>query len=204
MNNPISPMVSVPRGLRVLVCFLLAWCLPPAANAAEDGKLKSWTTAELVGAMPWAKAETKVRKERLEFTAADARGDELHVDGGVGNQVFGYGVVLGGTDHPGLRRAPARLWVLRNGVSRLAPAPVRPRLDEIGAAAIRSLTHHQADADLYRLHAFAVRDAVAFRYAAMPLAEATGAAELSPAALVELGRRRGESPDAWSTEPPGF
>jgi hypothetical protein len=136
-------------------------------------------------------------------------GDEMHVDGGVANQVFGYGVVLGDHRRRDLRQAPTRLWVLRNGRPGLGYEPVAPRLAAVAGASLRSLTHHQGDADLYRLHAFCARDGVEFRYASMPpeaMVEA-GAEEktrATPAELFELGRALGREGEAWRSTLPGF
>lgn len=64
---------------RFLNLFLvLAACFFPQfpANADEEGSggdstSKTWTTAELLGAMRWAKAEAEERKDRLDFAAAE-------------------------------------------------------------------------------------------------------------------------------------
>jgi hypothetical protein len=55
------------RALGLLV--LLAFAAAPAL--AQDSRIKSWTTAELHGAMKWAKGEAKDRRERSEFGAAE-------------------------------------------------------------------------------------------------------------------------------------
>jgi hypothetical protein len=62
---------SLPLWFALLAC-LASLLLPASAHAEEkDGKLKSWTTAELVGAMRWAKSEASERKQRLDFAAAE-------------------------------------------------------------------------------------------------------------------------------------
>jgi hypothetical protein len=68
MNSSRSPLA---RLLLVLSVFCAFVAFAPAADAAPDGKIKSWTTAELVGAMRWAKAAATDRKERLDFGAAE-------------------------------------------------------------------------------------------------------------------------------------
>lgn len=68
MNSLRTPLARLLLLLAVLSAFV---AFAPAADAAPDGKIKSWTTAELVGAMRWAKANATERKERLDFGAAE-------------------------------------------------------------------------------------------------------------------------------------
>jgi hypothetical protein len=63
------------------------------------------------------------------------------------------------------------------------------------------LTHHQGDADLYRLQAFCARDGVEFRLVTMP---ERGLEPATPRELFELGRELARRGDAWRTEAPGF
>jgi hypothetical protein len=42
-----------------------------AKDVEDDSKVKTWLTAELLGAMRWAKAESETTKEKLDFTAAE-------------------------------------------------------------------------------------------------------------------------------------
>ena len=56
----------------------LSLCLVPllvfsstARGESKDSAIKSWTTAELLGAMKWAKAATTDKKAKLDFSAAE-------------------------------------------------------------------------------------------------------------------------------------
>jgi hypothetical protein len=61
-----------PPSTRVLAWLMLGLAILFAAPVqAQDSKLKSWTTAEMLGAMRWAKAETPDRRERLDYSAAE-------------------------------------------------------------------------------------------------------------------------------------
>lgn len=59
----------------VALSILLAVSLAPWQAAAKDdgpdSAIKSWTTAELLGAMRWAKAEAADSKAKLDFSAAE-------------------------------------------------------------------------------------------------------------------------------------
>jgi hypothetical protein len=59
----------------VALSILFVALLPPfQATAKDDGPdsaIKSWTTAELLGAMRWAKAEASDSKAKLDFSAAE-------------------------------------------------------------------------------------------------------------------------------------
>lgn len=67
MNLPNAPR---PFARWLLLPLILA-VLGTAGPAAADSKLKTWMTAELLGAMRWAKAEATDRREKLDFSAAE-------------------------------------------------------------------------------------------------------------------------------------
>jgi hypothetical protein len=52
-------------------CVLAFLALGAVTASAQDSKIKSWTTAELHGAMKWAKERADDRRERSEFGAAE-------------------------------------------------------------------------------------------------------------------------------------
>lgn len=57
------------------ILTFFAACVLPQLSAEEgnggDSTSKTWTTAELLGAMRWAKAASEERKDRLDFAAAE-------------------------------------------------------------------------------------------------------------------------------------
>jgi len=62
------------RALLLYLSMVIAMSLslPLHADSAEDdSQLKSWLTAELLGAMRWAKANSETTREKLDFSAAE-------------------------------------------------------------------------------------------------------------------------------------
>ncbi len=109
----------------------------------------------------------------LKVEANGQRFDEMHVDGGVMNQVFLYGSMLdpqefkeSSTDGKPLRAA--RVYVIRN--SQLKPdwQDVNPRLHSIGPRAISSLIRAQGIGDLFRIFTTSRRDQLDFHLAFIP------------------------------------
>jgi hypothetical protein len=99
--------------------------------------------------------------------------DELHVDGGIGRQVFAYGPVLRLDDIrrqlDGLgRERPAELFIIRNGDLGAHYDPVKPKALPIVMSSLRALTHHQADGDFYRMYVFAGRDKCEYNLTGIP------------------------------------
>lgn len=99
--------------------------------------------------------------------------DEMHVDGGVGRQAFAYGPVL----HLGeIRRSlgehwrdrPAELYIVRNGDLGSHYDPVRPKALPIVMNSLRTLTHHQAEGDFYRMFVYAGRDRCRYSLTGIP------------------------------------
>lgn len=144
----------------------------------------------------------------FQVEAGGRRYDEMHVDGGVGNQVFGYGLLIDGIDRGDLRRVPARVWILRNGRQHAIYQPVAPRVGSIASAAVGGLTHFQGDGDVYKIFVFCQRDHLQFNYLAIP-DDVDPVPLVDPPAdamrdLFEVGRRLGADGSAWSRLPPGY
>ena len=99
--------------------------------------------------------------------------DELHVDGGIGRQVFAYGPVLHldeirrQLDESG-RERPAELFIIRNGDLGTHYDPVKPKALPILMSSLRALTHHQADGDFYRMFVYAGRDKCRYNLTGIP------------------------------------
>lgn len=99
--------------------------------------------------------------------------DEMHVDGGVGRQAFAYGPVLHLDE---IRRSlgerwkdrPAELYIVRNGDLGSHYDPVRPKALPIVMNSLRTLTHHQADGDFYRMFVYAGRDHCRYSLTGIP------------------------------------
>jgi predicted acylesterase/phospholipase RssA len=145
----------------------------------------------------------------IEVEAEGASYTELHVDGGVANQVFAYppqfsrehiDEVIGHTP----RR---RLFIIRNGKVTPEYSVTRDELLPIAGRSISTLIKTQGVGDLYRLYTQAERDKLDFNLAFIPpeftqvSQEAFDNAYMR--ALFDLGYELGRSGDPWHKKPPG-
>ncbi|MBL9166848.1 MAG: patatin-like phospholipase family protein [Verrucomicrobiales bacterium] len=139
--------------------------------------------------------------------------DEMHVDGGVGFQVFAYGVVVNLDNE--LRQAdkqlparPARLFIIRNGELRPHYHPVNARVVPIIMNSINTLTYRQSMGDLYRMFAYAGRDQVDFNLAGLPSDyRPQTQTEFDPEEmkrLFDLGQDLARRGYQWIRTPPGY
>lgn len=136
--------------------------------------------------------------------------DELHVDGGIGRQVFAYGPVLKLDE---IRKAlpekyrdrPAELFVIRNGDLATYYDPVKPRALPIVLTSISALTHYQAEGDFYRMFVYATRDKCDYNLTGIPAEYSRQSAkEFDPdemKRLFELGERMGRDGKCWVHAP---
>lgn len=99
--------------------------------------------------------------------------DEMHVDGGVTNQVFLYGPMLNlpagrkilGYDRP-LRKP--RVFVIRNTRIKSNWLAVKPVMRSIAPRSVASLIKAQGVGDIYRIYVIAQRDGLDFNLAHIP------------------------------------
>lgn len=136
--------------------------------------------------------------------------DELHVDGGIGRQVFVYGPVLHldeirrQLDESG-RRRPAELFIIRNGDLGTHYDPVKPKALSIVMTSLRGLTHFQAEGDFYRMYVFAGRDKCQYNLTGIPAAyerkskQDFDAGEMKR--LFALGEQMGRAGNCWIHAP---
>jgi predicted acylesterase/phospholipase RssA len=136
--------------------------------------------------------------------------DEMHVDGGVGRQVFAYGPVLHmeeirATLDAQHRARPSELFILRNGDLGTYHEPVAARALPILMTSLRTLTHQQAEGDFYRMYLFAERDKCAFNLTGIPPAhQRQSAVDFDPGEmkrLFALGDRMGRAGGCWVHAP---
>jgi predicted acylesterase/phospholipase RssA len=135
--------------------------------------------------------------------------DEMHVDGGVTNQLFIFPARL----RPGIKaRHPsgvaARLFVIRNG--RLNPEweSTEPGLVKIAGRSIMSLLKYQGMGDINRLYLQALENKVEFNLASIPETFAAKEKELFDLdymrGLYEAGFQLGRAGYKWQKAPPHF
>jgi predicted acylesterase/phospholipase RssA len=139
--------------------------------------------------------------------------DEMHVDGGVTNQVFLYGPMLNlpagrkilGYDRP-LRKP--RVFVIRN--TRLKPVwrDVKPVMRSIAPRSIASLIKAQGVGDIYRIYVIAQRDGLDFNLAHIPDELDTNRSDEFNSqvmnVLFDTGYNLARYGYRWQKTPPGF
>ena len=137
--------------------------------------------------------------------------DEMHVDGGVGANVFYSGGVFSFTGaREGVVRGSAReeIFVIHNG--QLLPVPaVTPRsVRGIASRTFASASKAAFVGDLFRVYAVALREQAGFRWITIPDSVKLGGEEVfDPVLMGELyqfGFRSATAGAAWRAEPPGL
>jgi predicted acylesterase/phospholipase RssA len=147
---------------------------------------------------------------RLQVQAGGGVYDELHVDGGITQQVFVAPPRLrfGGLNRTAGVDVTRRLYVIRNGKI----SPEWQAVDEwslaIARRSISTLTKSQSIGDLYRIYAAAKRDGIDFNLAAIPpnveLSSSEPFDQVYMTSLFELGYRLGQRGYPWLKAPPGM
>lgn len=145
----------------------------------------------------------------IEVELDGARFDEMHVDGGVTNQVFLYPIEARrsagsrATSHG----SGGRLYIIRNGKVEPRYEPVKSSIPAIAERSLGTMVRAQGVGDLYRLHAISQRDGLAYRLAVIPPefdAPYDGEFDLDyMRPLFALGRRLGRDGYDWLPSPPG-
>jgi hypothetical protein len=150
----------------------------------------------------------------IKVEADGQRYDEMHVDGGVANQVFLYGPVLNplkmqkefGISRP---RRQFRVFVIRNTQIKANWQAVKPLMRAIAPRSVSSLIKAQGIGDLYRIFATSRRDGFDFNLAVIPdeMDTANRADEFDKHVmnvLFDTGYRLARYGYRWFKEPPGF
>lgn len=134
--------------------------------------------------------------------------DEMHVDGGVCNQVFSYppSVHLADELQKIGENRKITLYVIRNDALMSDGEQVEPYLSGIAARSLAGLIRNQGIGDLYRIFYTAQRDGIDFRLAFIPPEHKEEADEIfSPvymSSLYTLGFAMARGPNPWHTAPP--
>jgi predicted patatin/cPLA2 family phospholipase len=149
----------------------------------------------------------------FEVEANRRRYDEMHVDGGVANQVFLYGPMLSVTQAKvdlGLEqlRRKFRVFVIRN--SRLKPSweDITPSIRSIAPRSVSSLIKAQGIGDLYRIYATSQQDGLDFNLAYIPDSLDTNRSDEFDTRVMNLlfdtGYRLSRHGYSWLKAPPGL
>jgi len=149
----------------------------------------------------------------IKVEAYGQRFDEMHVDGGVSNQVFLYGPMLKplkfnkNTDGS-LPNREAHVYIIRNTQLRPDWQNVRPSLRSIGSRSISSLIRSQGIGDLFRIFATTQRDKLDFNLTFIPDAlDVNREDEFDNRVmnlLFEAGYKLAKQGYHWRNVPPGY
>lgn len=184
------------------------WNMGAIAASGHPGALELFRKVMIASAaVPVAFPPTYFKVE-----ADGQRYDEMHVDGGVANQVFMYGSTLDMEDGIKQRafaghRQP-RVFIVRN--TRLKPAweSIHPLLSEIAPRSMSTLIRSQGVGDLYRIFTFAQRDGVDFNLGYIPdQMDINRSDEFDTRVmnvLFETGYKLARHGYRWQKEPPGY
>ena len=144
----------------------------------------------------------------VEFTTVSngRKVKELHVDGGVANQVFAYPPELKLSRLPHGRTA--RLYVIRNSKEKPDFEVTKANLFALGGRSTSVLIRTQGMGDLYRLHTTAKRDGLDFKLILMPQDFSRKMEHPFDVGLYERalrrGRRYGARRHSLADSPPGL
>jgi predicted acylesterase/phospholipase RssA len=143
---------------------------------------------------------------QFETVADGVKVTELHVDGGVVNQVFAYPPELGLSRFTGGRRV--NLYVIRNSKEKPDFQMTKASALSLGSRSTSVLIRTQGVGDLYRIYATAKRDGLNFQLALIPadfshkLETPFDTAYMS--ALYRVGVEQGRVGIPWQSAPPGM
>ncbi|WP_051249794.1 patatin-like phospholipase family protein [Maridesulfovibrio zosterae] len=179
-------------------------------DIGEIAQYKTKEAYQLIRDVILASASVPVAFPPVYFKV-QARGhlyDEMHVDGGVSNQVFSYPPSIHLADE--LKKIgetrKITLYVIRNDALISEGQQIDPYLAGIAARSMAGLIRNQGIGDLYRIFYTAQRDRVDFKLAFIPPEYNEESDELfSPVYmrnLFELGYKMAKSDHPWHASPP--
>jgi predicted acylesterase/phospholipase RssA len=144
------------------------WDVGAIADSGEPGAL------ELVRQLIRASAAIPVAFPPIIVAVETPDGrvfDEMHVDGGASSQVtfVSPAIPIAEATRQVLgRNIDRRIWVIVNNDLEPPHRALRPRITDIGGAAVSSLIRGSGVGDVYRLHAIAERDDIDFNVTWIP------------------------------------
>lgn len=157
-------------------------------------------SASIPGAFP--PVRIKVRAEGRTY-------EELHVDGGVTQQVFVTPPPLAVRDiDPAMPRLARRLFIIRNGKINAEWEAVEAGMFSISSRSVNTLVKKQGIGDLYRIYSMAQADDTDFNLAVIPstfsLKWSKPFEQTYMQALYDEGYRSGLKGYRWMKAPPGL
>jgi predicted acylesterase/phospholipase RssA len=146
---------------------------------------------------------------RIQVRADGRTYEELHVDGGVTQQVFVPPASLAVRDpDPSMKRPARRLFIIRNGKISPEWEAVGSGVFSISGRSVFTLIKNQGIGDLYRIYTMAQADGTDFNLAAIPsefnVTWAEPFEQPYMQALYDEGYRSGLQGYRWMKAPPGL
>jgi hypothetical protein len=146
----------------------------------------------------------------IEYEADGGYYEEMHVDGGITQQVFLFPTSLQWQNFIGELGYTGRqhLYIILNGNMVRNRKVVKHDIFSISARSIQTLIKSQETGDLYKLFVIARQNDMAYNLAFIPAEFTKESEELFDVdymqALFGLGFQRGQRSDLWQKLPPGF
>jgi hypothetical protein len=147
----------------------------------------------------------------FEVTADGRRYDEMHVDGGVGANVFLTGGVFrlsAVREGSGRGQARSDVFVIHNGQLGAVPAPTRRTVRSIASRVLETAGKAGVIGDLFRIYTISRREGADFHWITIPNGVETAGNEFFDpermSMLYDVGYREALGGGAWSTDPPGL
>jgi len=136
--------------------------------------------------------------------------DEMHVDGGLINQVFGIETVahLLKKHRDSGNKVGVRVFMIRNSEIWTAWQPIPRKVIDIGSRTVEVMINFQSIGDIFRNYVIARDAGIEFYLAGIPTnfkVERTGAFDTGYMnVLFDVGYEKGSSTNQWETAPFGF
>jgi predicted patatin/cPLA2 family phospholipase len=181
---------------------LVIWDMGAIASSGQSDTLKLFrkvmlASASIPGAFPPVYFNVKVDGKKY---------DEMHVDGGVITEVFGYGRLFAGW--VANQKSLCSIYVIRNGKLDTEAEQVPRRVIKIVIRSFSTLMKAHSWNDLFRLYATAKEDGVDFNYVSIPTGYESHAREMFDPVemkrLFDLGYEMAKSGYKWNKAPPGL
>lgn len=181
---------------------LMVWDMGRIAGSGHPDALKMFrkvmlASASIPGAFP---------PVYFDVEADGRKYDEMHVDGGVITEVFGYGKLFSAQTYNAETDGPCSIYVIRNGMLDTEPMQVPRRVLKIGIRSFGTLMKAHSWEDMFRMYFIALETNVDYNYVSLPHGyESHGKEMFDPVEmkrLFDLGFNMAKNGYNWNKVPP--